>query len=138
MNEFESEYVRHMAPGTRRQMPIFAQVGKGMPGDSFTIECAVSNGTVFLEGRAINSMTNENELIWSKPMNEVIPQLHYSKFSAVREIDGILWNGFYIVFSYKIGHEDSPTTLWETSLPFFPTTKFFGQTIPEDTIIEYR
>lgn len=134
--EFVHDYANRMAPLSQRQMPVFSQVGKGLRGDSFAVELNEDGASTSLEGKQYNQMTESIETIWSLPVMNLVPQIHYQVWKGVREIDGILMWGYYIHYTCSMEMFDDPVTFWSFDTPFVYTNPFFGINVPADEIID--
>lgn len=137
-DQYVHSYANKMAPFSKRQMPLYSQVGKGLRGDSATIDLQM-DGEPKLVGLYFNQMTEKTETLWELPLLNLVPKIGYKVWEGVREVDGSLRLGFYISFSCSVtigeGHQ---YVFWSFDTPFVPTGNFHGEVIPEDHIIDER
>jgi len=134
--QYIHDYANRMAPHSQRQTPVFAQVGKGLRGDSsvITLEQDGVNSKIVCEYN--NEITHETTDSWELPLMSFVPKIHYEVWRGVREIDGELWWGYYIKFTCQIVIDDTTITLWQVNTPFAITSVFQGQNIPADYKID--
>lgn len=134
--EYIHSYANHMAPVSQRQIPAFSQMGKGLRGDSFEILLNSNGQSSQLEGKYYNQMTEEESTIWTLPLSDLVPQMHYKIYEGVREIDGVNMWVYYIEYTYTLTMQGETATLANFVTPYTQRYPFNGTTIPVDTVIE--
>lgn len=129
-------YANGMAPLSERQMPLYSQIGKGLRGDSATIDLQQENDEVKLIGKYFNQMTEQVETVWELPMLNLVPKLHYEVWRGVREIDGEAWWGYFVRYTCDVKIGSDTHTFWVFDTPFAVTSPCYETVIPEDHIID--
>ena len=133
----EQNYIDNMAPDSQRQMPVFSQVGKGLPGDSAIVAINLDGAESTLRGFKQDGATGELSTQWILPLATLVPKLHYEVWRGVRTIDEVKHWGYYIKFSCSITIDNDSLTFWEFETPFAITSKFLGGgTVPADYKID--
>jgi len=132
-DKYIHDYVNRMAPRSHRQIPVYSHVGKGLPGDTSILNINDDNE---LECLLMNQATQTINPLWSLPLADLAPKLHYKVYKGVREIDQEVWWGYYIRFTCDYIVNNNKTTLWQFDTPFTVTNPFYGTSIPEDTVID--
>ena len=134
--DFIHDYANRMAPLTRRQMPVFAQVGKGLKGDSFSIELEEAGTEVNLVGKYISSEDDTVETEWSYDLGKLFPRIHYELWEGTREINGVLCWCYWIIYRCTIQYDETTVVLWEMTTPYVKMYEYMGGGGDEDTKID--
>ena len=135
--EFIHDYANRMAPLTRRQMPVFSQVGKGLQGNSFRIEVDTSNDDVRLAGIKHDECSDEDTQEWELLLSNLVPVLHYELWTGVRVIDDVLCYVYWYVLKCVMTVDDSEIILWEFDTPYVKRFEYSGDDEPPaDTKID--
>ena len=135
--EFIHDYANRMAPLTRRQMPVFAQVGKGIPGNSFTIEVVVDGTDTSLVGISHDSFTDTDTTEWTLNISNLVPVLHYELWTGVRVIDDVMCYVYWYNISCVTTISGTQVTLWEFDTPYVKRYEYSAEDEPPaDTKID--
>ena len=134
--QYEDAVFNKMAPDTKRQMPLYSNVGRGLRGDPSYLTIDASQNPPNIVGYHVDLLRGEPDVDFTLPMMNLVPNLHYRMYSGVREIDGVNMNGYYIRYYCDVEINGEMWTFWCFDTPFTPTTPFNGSVIPEDQLID--
>lgn len=134
--EFVHSYVNKMAGHSRRQMPVFSQVGKGIPGNAFVVELQQSGIDVNLVGKTYDQLNEEYIEEWNISLSDFVPSLHYELWTGVRTIDEVLCYVYWYNIKASRIVEDDEVILWEFVTPYVKRYEFAGGEPPADTMID--
>lgn len=135
---FVKAYANNMVPNSKRQMPVYSQIGRGPKGNdaALVLDQEDPSNPKFIS-RIYNYTTDELTDIFELPLIFLVPKIHYQTWRGVREISGVNWWGYYIKFSCDISFDGGdPIVFWVFDTPFAITDPFNGETIPPDYIID--
>lgn len=135
--EFVHNYVNHMAPSSRHQLPVFAHVGKGIQGNSFYIDVDYEEDDTVLIGKAIDHWNDEVVEAWRLSISDLTPTLHYELWTGVRIIDEVMCYVYWYKISAKSTINGTTVTLWEFTTPFVKRFEYNGdEEPPADTKVD--
>lgn len=135
-DEFFIEYHNRMAPKSRRQMPVFAQVGKGPRGDEYQVKLKGAGESTRIACDHLNNSTGETTEEWSFPVSALVPTIKYKVYEGVRTIDDEDWWVYYVNVVCYMTLNDEQFQLWAFTTPPATMKRFLGGTVPADTIID--
>ena len=140
-DEYIKDYANSMAPKSIRQMPIFSQVGKGIPGDASRLTFVENGADSYLKCTHVDAITKAEEQEWLIPISKFMPMLRCETWVGVRTItqhtgdDVNMWV-YYIRFIYSINISGKEHIIWTFDTPWTQTRPFLGGTIPADSKVE--
>ena len=135
--DFIHDYANRMAPLTRRQMPVFAQVGKGLQGNSFKILVDTTGGDVKLVGQRHDELDDEDIVDWELALSDLVPVLHYELWTGVRVIDDVMCYVYWYVLKCVTTVGSTEVVLWEFDTPYVKRFEYSGDDEPPaDTKID--
>lgn len=135
---FVHDYKNQMAPRSQRQMPVFSQVGKGLRGDTTTLEREGQGADTDIVCKYYNNMTGEVDEQWRFNVAELTPKLEYELWRGVRSVEGVYYNVYYIVLTCVQIINNGRNEMWSLVTPYTPISKYTGSTqnIPADYKVE--
>lgn len=135
--EFVHNYVNHMAPASRRQLPVFAHVGKGIPGNGFIIDVDYEDDDTVLVGKIIDNWNDEVTEAWRLSFADLVPVLHYELWTGVRIIDDVLCYVYWYKIKAVTTVDQTEITLWEFTTPYVKRFEYSAEDEPPaDTKID--
>ena len=135
-DNFIHNYANRMAPDSQRQMPLYSFVGKGLQGDPAYLYLNDENpSNPVIEAHHVDLVHDIDTILFSIPVQDLCPKLHYELWQGVRDIGDVNMWGYWIHYTCYITINGSTTEFWTFETPFTPTVPFNGDTIPNDEII---
>lgn len=123
-------YANKMVPRSQRQIPLYSQVGKGLRGDFCTLELQEggSNPKIMCmyHDQLYDGSGSPRPPYWQLPLVNLVPKLHYEVWEGVREIDGTLYNVYWIRFTCDVTIVEQTYTFWTFDTPYTTTSPFVG------------
>jgi len=132
----EDAIFNKMAPLTKRQMPLYSNVGRGLRGDPSYLAIDTSNNPPDIVGYHVDILSGDASVDFTLPVMDLVPKLHYVMYEGVQEIDGINMIGYWIEYTCDITINGDTFTFWTFDTPFTPTMPFNGDEVPEPVIID--
>lgn len=131
-DEFFVNYHNRMAPKSRRQMPIFAQVGKGPKGDEYRLSIEGSGLDTSIVCTYTDNATGDQEQLWGIPLASIAPQFYYTVYQGVRDLEGVPWLVYYMNIRCVMEYDGEAFDLWSFTTPPTFIRRFGGGTVPPD------
>ena len=134
--EYMETYINHMAPSTRHQMPVFSQVGKGLPGDSYRIDLEQDGADIRFVGKIYDHYHDTETVDWELDLAELFPRQEYELWQGVRTINDVPCYVYWIIYRSTIIFNNETVVLWTMQTPYVKMYEFDGDIPPEDEMID--
>lgn len=134
--EYMETYVSHMAPSSRHQMPVFSQVGKGMPGNSYKIDLDQDGPDIRFVGKIYDYYHDTETVDWELDLAELFPRQEYELWQGVRVINEVPCYVYWIIYRSTIVFNDEKVVLWTLQTPYVKMYEFEGDDPPADEMID--
>lgn len=135
MEGYVDSYANHMPPDSGHILPVFAQVGKGLRGDSFTVEYDNSDAAnPTLKGIYHDLVRDQDTEQWSINMIDFAPNIECEVHQCVNYMESFdkYMLGYYVRTTCSVMN----TNLWTFDTPFVPIQEYVGEDYEYDEVID--